>query len=69
MPDKQQDEDKMKQSEAERKGGKAAHEKGTTSKGAHEAAHEKRTTSEEARKAGHKGDEASHEQGSKRRDE
>ena len=41
-----------KRSEAGRKGGEAAHEKGT----AHEF------TSEEAREAGHKGGEATHEE-------
>jgi general stress protein YciG len=49
MPDKNDDE-KMTQSEAGRKGGEAAHEKGT----AHEF------SSEEAREAGRKGGEAAH---------
>ncbi len=49
MPDKNDDE-KMTRSEAGRKGGEAAHEKGT----AHEF------SSEEAREAGHKGGEAAH---------
>jgi general stress protein YciG len=49
MPDKNDDE-KMTRSEAGRKGGEAAHEKGT----AHEF------SSEEAREAGRKGGEAAH---------
>jgi general stress protein YciG len=44
------DDEKMTRSEAGRKGGEVAHEKGT----AHEF------TSEEAREAGHKGGEAAH---------
>jgi uncharacterized protein len=81
MPDKQKDDKKMTRSEAGRKGGEAAHEKGTAhewdSKEARaagqkggEVAHEKGTAHEfsgsEARKAGQKGGEASHERGSRR---
>ena len=56
MADKQKDEKKMSRSEAGRKGGEAAHEKGT----AHEF------SSSEAREAGRKGGEAPHEKGSRR---
>jgi len=52
MPEKKGDE-RMSRSEAGRKGGEVAHEKGT--------AHE--WTSAEARKAGRKGGEAAHEKG------
>jgi general stress protein YciG len=53
MPNKNDDEKKMTRSEAGRKGGEAAHEKGT----AHEF------SSKEAREAGHKGGEVAHEKG------
>ena len=81
MPEKHKDEEKMTRSEAGRKGGEVAHEKGTahewTSEEARaagrkggEAAHEKGTahefSSKEAREAGRKGGEASHERGSRR---
>lgn len=84
MPEKEKDMGKMSRSEAGRKGGEAAHEKGTahewTSEEARaagqkggEVAHEKGTAHEfssaEARRAGQKGGEASHERGSRRRED
>ncbi len=83
MAEKQKDEKKMSRSEAGRKGGETAHEKGTAhewnreearaagQKGG-EAAHEKGTAHEfsstEAREAGRKGGEAPHERSSHRRE-
>ncbi|HEX7733279.1 MAG TPA: KGG domain-containing protein [Ktedonobacteraceae bacterium] len=82
MPEKERGEGKMSRSEAGRKGGETAHEKGTAHEWTREearaaghkggeAAHEKGTAHEfssaEARKAGQKGGEATHERGSQRR--